>query len=467
MKPKMDLSIYGRAGLNYWGTRLDEDFLKELRGRRGINVYTEMSSNEPIISSLLFTINMLIRGSEWTVSMPEESEAEDLDERGQFLMEVMDDMEHTWDDFIDEVLTMLPYGWAWHELLFKIRRGPEEDSPLYYSKYNDGRIGLLALPLRGQETLDEWNIDKTTGKVLGMWQTRSYIINEKTDQERPYIPAWKALHFRTSRIKNNPEGRSLLRGAYRPWYYKKNIEMFEGIGIERDLAGYPVMRCPPEILMTDPPPEYAGLREDLEKALQEIKRDEREGLLIPNKESGYDFDLLSSAGQRQFDTDKVLARKSVEILQTVLADFIAVGHEQVGSFALNVSKIGMFTTAINALLENVEQGLAEQLVRPLLYLNGFPTEDAPEVKVGRVSVRDVTTKIEGIHKMSMANLLPFKPPISIANALLRDLDMPELEESDFQTAPDLYPGPLYPGAVIPPEPKEEKKPVGKGLRRLK
>ena len=59
------------------------------------------------------------------------------------------------------------------------------------------------------------------------------------------IPLEKAIHFRTRSRKGNPEGRSILRNAYRSWYFKKGIQEFEGIGIERDLAGIPMV-TPPE-----------------------------------------------------------------------------------------------------------------------------------------------------------------------------------------------------------------------------
>jgi hypothetical protein len=59
-----------------------------------------------------------------------------------------------------------------------------------------------------------------------------------------FIPIEKMLLFRTTVQRNNPEGRSMLRTAYRPWRNKKRIEEIEGVGIERDLAGLPMARIP-------------------------------------------------------------------------------------------------------------------------------------------------------------------------------------------------------------------------------
>lgn len=62
--------------------------------------------------------------------------------------------------------------------------------------------------------------------------------------EMDRIPMSKAMLFRTESVKDNPEGRSILRNAYRSWYFKRRIQEIEAIGIERDLAGLPVIHAP-------------------------------------------------------------------------------------------------------------------------------------------------------------------------------------------------------------------------------
>ena len=69
------------------------------------------------------------------------------------------------------------------------------------------------------------------------------------------IPIDKALLFRTKSRKDNPEGRSILRNAYRSWYFKRRIQEVEGIGIERDLAGLPVMYAPADLDIWNPDDE--------------------------------------------------------------------------------------------------------------------------------------------------------------------------------------------------------------------
>ena len=37
----------------------------------------------------------------------------------QFVESCMEDMSHTWDEMISEILSMLVYGWSRHEVVYK------------------------------------------------------------------------------------------------------------------------------------------------------------------------------------------------------------------------------------------------------------------------------------------------------------------------------------------------------------
>ena len=63
---------------------------------------------------------------------------------------------------------MLPYGWAYLELVYK-QRGGDTDSPESRSRYADGRIGWRKWSIRSQETRERWEFGETGG-IQGMWQ---------------------------------------------------------------------------------------------------------------------------------------------------------------------------------------------------------------------------------------------------------------------------------------------------------
>lgn len=57
----------GRIGQRRYGGVIYEEFLRELRGHKGIEVYREMSENDDVIGAILYAIEMLVRQTQWSV----------------------------------------------------------------------------------------------------------------------------------------------------------------------------------------------------------------------------------------------------------------------------------------------------------------------------------------------------------------------------------------------------------------
>ena len=167
-KKKADLRIYGTTGLKHYDGYIDEEWHAKLSTcEREYKVYSEMRDNDPIVGAMLHGIESLIRGLDWHVRPAGDSDL--ALEAARFLEECLDDMSNTWGDFISEVMTMLPYGFSYFEVLYKIRRGHSKN-PNFNSRYEDNRVGWRMFAPRGQETLDRWEID-SDGGILGMHQS--------------------------------------------------------------------------------------------------------------------------------------------------------------------------------------------------------------------------------------------------------------------------------------------------------
>ena len=143
----------GRIGQSRYGGFIFEEFLPELRGKKGIEVYSEMENNDDVVGAILFAMEMLVRQVDWTVD-PSGDSAKDK-EAADFVQSCMDDMQVTWIDTISEILSFLTFGWSYHEIVYKRRMGHTRD-PRTKSKYSDGLIGWRKLPIRAQETLWQW-----------------------------------------------------------------------------------------------------------------------------------------------------------------------------------------------------------------------------------------------------------------------------------------------------------------------
>jgi phage gp29-like protein len=391
-----DSKEIGRVGQRRYGGIFYEEFLSELRGRKGAEVFTEMSNNDETIGAILFAIEMLVRQASWNVE-PGGSTAKDR-EAAEFVKSCMDDMQQTWIDTISEILSFLTYGWSFHEIVYKRRMGRTKDNRTS-SKYDDGLIGWMKLPIRSQETLYQWEYDDQDN-LIGMTQMPPPDFGLIT------IPMTKAMLFRTRSRKDNPEGRSILRTAYRSWYFKRRIQEIEGIGIERDLAGLPVITTPEGMDIWDKDDEdMNAIRAGLEAMVKNIRRDSTEGLVLP---FGYSFELTSTGGSRQFDTNSIIARYDTKISQTVLADFIQLGHESVGSFALSDDKTNLFSMAICAFLDIICQTFNSQGIPALIDINGdhfAGVTDYPRLTHGDIEDVDLATMATFIKDMTSIGVI--------------------------------------------------------------
>ncbi len=101
---------------------------------------------------------------------------------------------------------------------------------------------------------------------------------------------------------------------------REESEEIEGIGIKRDLAGLPVIYTPEDMdIWYSEDETISRIRAELENMVRGVRRDEREGLVLPGV---FNMELLSTGGSRQFDTNAIIDRYDSGIAMTVLADFI-------------------------------------------------------------------------------------------------------------------------------------------------
>jgi hypothetical protein len=403
----------GDSGLRRTGGYVYEEFLPQLRWPRAGNIYKEMADNDPVVGAILYLAEMLIRNVDWKTEGMTDS-AEDK-AAAEFLQECMDDMDMSWNDTISEILSVLTYGYSFHEVVYKIRRGPEETNAKYRSQFTDGKVGWRRIPVRSQATLWEWEFAED-GDIKAFVQ--------QGEKRQVVIPLSKGLLFRTRVSRDNPEGKSLLRNAYRPWYFKKRIEEIEGIGIERDLAGLPMLTAPEGMdLWSTTDENMVALKANAEKLVQSIRRDAEEGILLPN---GWELKLLSTGSSRQFDTNTIINRYDNRIAITMLSDLILIGSDNTGSFAMAESKQSLLATALEAQLDNIAQIFNKYAVNKLLRINNMPGK--AKIVPGEVE----SPSVKEVSLLLRAMGLDISKDHVLQNHLRKIASFPELNDSDFK-----------------------------------
>lgn len=418
-KKPVNFKQLGTTGLRRYGPYIYEEFLPELRWPYAGKIYQEMADNDPVIGAILYLAEMLIRGTTWSVE-PASTSAADV-EAANFLKSCMDDMDMSWANTISEILSMLTYGFSFHEIVYKVRRGPNETSSKYKSKYSDGRIGWRRLPIRAQTSLHEWTFNKE-GDVV------AFVQMAEPDYKVVSIPMSKGLLFRTRISRDNPEGKSLLRNAYRPWFFKKHFEEIEGIGIERDLAGFPVLKAPQDLdLWNDDDERMVALRHRAEELVSSVRRDSEEGILLPY---GWELNLLSSGSSRQINIGETIDRYDNRIAITMLSDIILIGNNKAGSFALADTKQSMLAAALQAQLQNIADVFNNKAVPDLFKYNYFPNiTDFPKIVPGQIQ----TPSLKELALILRAMGLNIAGDMKLQNYLRHILGMPDLDQETFES----------------------------------
>lgn len=428
-RPGLGTVQLGQSGLKRSYGYVYEELLPQLQGRRAISVYQEMAQNSTTIGGFLFAIDMFMRKVGWRVEPASDSDADV--QKAKFLESCKDDMSHTWSDFVSEVNSMLPFGWSWFEVIYKQRFNDVLDEfGTVESQWNDGLIGWKKFLPIAQESWWRWDFSPVSGECIGMWQRPAPDYSER------YLPKGKSLHFRTKSWKDNPEGISILRTAYRAWYFLKRIEEIEAIGVERDLAGLPFATVPAEAMGENATDADKAMVASIIKLVQNVRRDEMEGIVWPQAydQAGnelYTFKLLNSGGTRQFPTDEIVKRYETRIAMTVLADFLLLGNDSTsnGSYALATSKSSMFQSALETWLNSVENELNDRAVPLLFRMNGIDTGPYPKFRHDIVQKPTLTDLATIISAMAGAGAQLF-PDRRLENHIREFAELPIREDNE-------------------------------------
>jgi hypothetical protein len=386
-------SYLGVAGDNTTNGQIRADeFLPELRGKRAIRKYREMRDNDSTIGAVMYATEQVLRDVDLKVMPADDSEA--AKREADFVESIFVDMDHTLDDHISEAISSLSYGFAWFEVVYKRRVGPQETSGKKNSKYTDGRLGVRKICCRAPWTVSRFDVDHKTGYVKGLYQDVGFRGNTH------FIPSSKSLYYRTTTVNGDPSGRSILRNAYTSYEYLNNIQSIEAIAIERELAGIPVARIPAEYLSTDASSGQTSFVNNLKQILRDVKFNEQGYIILPSdtypdkdgsptSQKLVDVELMSSNGSRNIDIDPVVKRYQHDIARSVLSEFLMLGGGTSGSYALSKSKTDLFLRALESYIQSIVDVLNKQLVERLWQLNGLDYNLMPTIVAGDVAPHDL------------------------------------------------------------------------------
>jgi hypothetical protein len=364
----------GVSGLRQNSGYIYEEWDRRLRSIRARRDTWQQMQHDATIAAAIRAIDALARSTDYQLDPADDAPPE----VHEHVKDCLDSMDGSWGDKLSEILSLIPYGFSLFEIVHMLR--------------DDGMIVWERWAPRGQETIDRWDYD-----AEGREWTAAIQVNPNNGHQY-VLPRNVLLHFVTVSRKQSPEGESYLRPAFDSWYYVKHIQRIEANGIERDYTGWPHVEVPQEV-WDDP-----TLLADWQAVIAGMRNGEESGIVTPSTvdENGnklYSFNVVTSAGSRNIDTDTVINRHKTDMLRNLLADWLKLGDEGGGSYALGVSKAEAFAAFVQSILDSIADTIVEQAIKPLVVLNGWPEEYAPTFRFESLIKRDVPAIVESLVKL--------------------------------------------------------------------
>jgi len=351
-----------------------------------------MWNTDETIGSMMWLIETTITQIDWKHEPQKDGVKSDDPEavrQAAFADTLLIDMNKSWQDHIEDALSMIPMGFAPCEIVLKQRKGND-------SRFDDKLWGIAGLELRDQASIFNWIYDD---KKLVAFRQVTYAGGA-------IIPMWKICNYRIKAHLDRPTGRSLFYNAYRSWRLKMAIQDSEAIGIERDLCGLPTFRMPladieqaSRTVNGQPTPEALqalGRISAAQKAVRDMRFNRSGGLVIPSdtydddqgKPSAiqkYDLKIVTTAGQRSIDTRTAVRDYDRAIARTAMMQFLQLGDRAGGSNGLSDDQS---TLAINALqaIANKIAGTHNRSTLPLVWrVNAMDPRYLPQLKSGNIT----------------------------------------------------------------------------------
>jgi len=261
----------------------------ELRDQLGIRTYYDMKRADGNVRGALRLLKTPVMAARWFVESASDSA---LDTNIAKFVEdnLFDKLSTPWYRVMEDALLMCEYGYMPLEKVF--------------AQDDDGKIILKKLAPRHPLDIMEWRYDQFGGP-------NSIVMNptEANGFDEIEIPIEKLVVFVLEQEAGDMRGISILRSAYKHYYYKDTLYKIDAIQKERHGIGVPVIKLPLGFSEAD-----KALAEDLGRNL---RTNERAHVTLP---PNWELEFAKLQGQ-PVDCLPSINHHNDQIMANILAPF--------------------------------------------------------------------------------------------------------------------------------------------------
>lgn len=377
----------GVGGSQLWGGYLiSNEKNADLVGTAQYQTYSSLLANVSIIAASLRMYLGMVAGAEWKVqaSDPENPQSVEIAEQVEELL--FEKIKTPWHRIVRRMAMYKYMGFSCMEWVAK--------------KMDDGRVGFKDVQTRPQVTIERWFVDPH-GEVEGIVQ-----VDPQTGREFA-IPRAKLLYAVDDSIDDSPEGFGLMRHLAEASTRLRRYLQLEGYGYESDMRGIPVGRAPLaelDNLVASKKISKAKAQELLDGMsdfLSSHIKNPALGLMIdstPYRNTGeqrnvsnspqWDVSLLDGGNFGHDHIHEAIVRTNRELARCMGTEFMLLGENAAGSRSLSNDKTSMFGLMIDDALTTIRDAVDDDLVEPLMEMNGWDLDLKPTLKTDTQVFRD-------------------------------------------------------------------------------
>ena len=387
LPPASPMQELGVGGSQLWGGFLvSKEKNADLVGTQRYATYSGYLASVNIIAASVRMYLGMIAGATWKVEPSNAEDPKSVEMAEQIEELLFDKIKTPWHRIVRRMAMFKLYGFACMEWVAK--------------KMDDGRVGFKDVQTRPQVTIERWFIDPH-GEVEGIIQ-----VDPQTGREFP-IPRAKLLYCVDDAIDDSPEGFGLFRHLAESSTRLNRYLQLEGYGYESDMRGIPVGRAPLaelDQLVASKKISKAKAQELLDGMADFLSshiKNPALGLMIdstPYRNTGeqrnvsptpqWDLSLLDGGTYGHTQIHDAIVRTQREIARVMGTEFMMLGENAAGSRSLSNDKTSMFGLMIDDGLTTIRDSVDDDLVEPLMELNGWDLALKPNLKTDTAVFRD-------------------------------------------------------------------------------
>jgi hypothetical protein len=344
----LDTRELGTTGRTNYGSIFKEDYNVELRGVLGLQVYDRMRKSDGQQRGTLRLLKTPILGARWYME-PASPDEQDI-KIAKFVWDNFTKwMSVSWPQLLQECLLHLEFGWYAFEKVWDLKMVEGEQ-----------RAYLRKLAVRHPLDYDHWEYDRHGGP-----KGCSFYGD---DARSKFIPMRKLICFTNEKEAGNMEGFSILRSAYKHWYYKENLYKIDAIQKERHGIGVPVIKLPPGFSAED-----KRLADEMGRNL---RTNEKAHVVLP---PNWDILMLKMEGN-PVDALESADHHDLMVARNILAQFL----NQERNDGSAIKEAGeLFTKSTKFIADQVRDVFNKWVIPELVDYN-WDVEEYPELRVRRI-----------------------------------------------------------------------------------